>query len=335
MAALAGYFAVHSRGLHHASRAVALGRGLQGKRPDLDILFLAGVPALDFVVANGFDAMPMPPAPDASLGVGSLRRSWDRARHARIARRFLRREADWAHRRFLISDGDIVSVEEAMRNDIPSAVILPEARDGLSAGRLDRLLRGARLVLASDTNGLPPAVRRIGPVVRPFHASREALREDLVFRKKTILVTAGGTARGDFLLREVIASFRRLHLDDAALVVVTGPMLKAEPSPGVYVYGFVPNLHDFVLAADLVITTAGEGTVSEALVAGTPLIAIPPAGLPDAEKRAAALGFTHEDLRRLDDLIPEKLAAGRRPGQDTDAPRVVSLFETFLAEVGA
>src|SRR2546427_796983 len=63
MEELRGYFAVHSQGLGHATRAVALARGLMERREDLYLLFLAGSPALDLVVANGFDALTMPPAP--------------------------------------------------------------------------------------------------------------------------------------------------------------------------------------------------------------------------------------------------------------------------------
>jgi len=91
-----GYFAVHSQGLGHATRAVALARGMQAGREDLYFLFLAGVPALDLVVASGFDALTAPPAPDWPAKDGVLRPVWrwyvDYARYLRVTRRFLRRE---------------------------------------------------------------------------------------------------------------------------------------------------------------------------------------------------------------------------------------------------
>src|SRR5436309_11181261 len=73
-----GYFAVHSQGLGHATRAVALARGMQDGREDLYFLFLAGVTALDLVVASGFDARPAPPAPHwpATDGVIRPSRAW-------------------------------------------------------------------------------------------------------------------------------------------------------------------------------------------------------------------------------------------------------------------
>src|SRR6266536_29541 len=266
MGELRGYVAVHSQGLGHATRAVALARGLLERRPDVDLLFLAGSPALDLVVANGFDALTMPPAPDWRAADGVLGPAWrwylDYARYLRIARR-----------------------HEFARDPLSRFV------EGCGNVWLSRFARKVDLVLTAEPGPAWPNVRRIGPIVRPFSAPRERLRDDFFFRKKTILVTGGGTAIGEFLIGASMDAFRELNLDDVSMVVVSGPKLKVEPAPGVYTYGFLPNLHDYVLAADLVITTAGKGTINEALAAGTPVIAIPPRGHAEAERNAAALGY--------------------------------------------
>ncbi len=114
---------------------------------------------------------------------------------------------------------------------------------------------------------------------------------------------------------------------------MSGPKLKVDPAPGVYTYGFLPNLHDYVLASDLVITTAGKGTINEALAAGTPVIAIPPAGHAEAERNAAALGYRHEDVHRLKELIPAKLALGRLPPVPTGNSEAVGILIEFLETV--
>lgn len=341
-----GYFAVHSQGLGHAGRAVALARGLRERRPDLYFLFLAGSPALDLVVANGFDTLTMPPAPDWPSRDGTIGPVWrwyvEYGRYLRVARRFFRRQADWTYYPFLISDGELASAREAVRNRVPCAMVVHRTRHDFASDRpsraiesyanfwFSRLARKVDLILALEDAPPWPNVRRIGPIVRPFSASREKLREDLFFRKKTILVTPGGTAIGEFLVRAAVEAFHALNLDDVSMVVVSGPKLKAEPSPGVYTYGFLPNLQDYVLAADLVITTAGKGTVNEALVAGTPVIAIPPRGHAEAERNAAALGYSPEDVRRLRELIPEKLSLGRLPPRPTDNDRAVGYLLEFL-----
>ena len=352
MGELQGYFAVHSQGLGHATQAVALARGLQERREDLYFLFLAGVPALDLVVASGFDALSAPPAPDWPAIDGILQQVWrwyvDYARYLRVAGRYLRKEADWESNRFLLSAGEVASVREAVRRHIPTALILnglrhdfandPTSRlfEGYGNFWFSRLARRIDLILAVDDAPPWPNVRRIGPIVRPFSASREQLRDDLFFRKKTILVTPGGTAIGEFLIREAVKAFRVLRLDDVSMVIVSGPKLKAQPEAGVYTYGFLPNLQDYVLAADLVITTGGKGTLNEALAAGTPVIAIPPKGHSEAERNAATLGYRHEDLSRLRELIVEKLALGRlplHPSGNADAIRI--LLEFIESRVGS
>ena len=341
-----GYFAVHSQGLGHAARSVALARGLMERDRDLYLLFLAGSPALDLVVASGFDALTMPPAPDfpSTNGVLDPVSRWYReyARYLRVAGRFMRKEADWDYYRFLVSDSELASVREAVRHKVPTALLVSEfardfARDPMSKVRegignfwFSRLARKIDLILVADSGPAWANVRKVGPIVRAPSASREQLREDLVFRKKTILVTAGGTAIGDFLLRASVDAFQALHLADTAMILVTGPKLKMEPVPGVYVYGFVPNLQDFVLAADLVITLAGKGTVNEALASGTPLIAIPPRGHTEAERNARELGYGPEDVRRLRELIPEKLALGRLPPKPMGSTHALALLGEFL-----
>jgi glycosyl transferase family 28 len=348
----AGYFAVHSQGLGHATRAVALARGLRERRPDLSFLFLAGVPALDLIAASGFDVLTAPPAPDWPAKGGVLRPVWrwyaDYAKYLRVAHRFLRVEGDWNSYRFLLSDGEVASVREAVRRRVPTAMILNSLPREFARDLPSRLAEGYRnfwfsqrarridLILAAESAPDWPNVRRIGPIVRPFSGSREKLREDFVFRKKTVLVTGGGTAIGDFLLRAAVAAYQESRLDDVSMVVVSGPKLTWKPSPGVYTYGFLPNLQDYVLASDLVITTAGKATINEALAAGTPVIAIPPKGHVEAERNAAALGYRFADIHRLKDLIPEKLALGRLPPQPTGNAEAVQLLLDFLeSKVGS
>jgi hypothetical protein len=343
---LAGYFAVHSQGLGHATRAVALARGLVERRPNLSLLFLAGVPALDLIAASGFDVLTSPPAPDWPAKDGILQPVWrwyaDYARYLRVAGRFLRTEGDWESYKFLISDGEVASVRSAIRHRVPTAIILNTVRhdfakdvpsrvlEGYGNFWFSRLARKADLILTAEPGPNGPNVRPIGPIVRPFSAPRETLREDFVFRKKTILVTAGGTGIGEFLLRAATIAFRALRLEDTSMVMVSGPKLKREPEPGIYTYGFLPNLQDYVLAADLVITTAGQCTVNEALAAGTPVIAIPPKGHVEAERNASALGYRHEDIHRLKELIPEALSLGRRPRIRPGNEEAVRLLLDFL-----
>jgi len=149
---LNGYFAVHSQGLGHASRAIALARGLTARRPDIGLLFLAGSPALDLVVSNGFDALTFPSVPDWPERDGSLDPVWrwyaEYARYLRLARRFLRKEADWRFNRFLISDGEIASVREAIRHGVPTAMVLHTVRHDFARDAISPQPMRSAMILA-------------------------------------------------------------------------------------------------------------------------------------------------------------------------------------------
>ena len=266
-------------------------------------------------------------------------------RYLRFARRFLRREADWDRFRFLISDGELASVREAVRHRVPTVALVHSvgqafARDPLS-GLLERvgtrwmrsvLTREGVRVLGLEAGVDLPNARFVGPIVRPFSRDRETLRDELVFGKKTILVAPGGTTLGGFLIEEAVKAWRDLALEDAQMILVSGPKLKPPETAGVFNKGFVPNLQDYVLAADLVITMAGKGTMMEALAAGTPVIAIPAKGHPEAERnlRAFGLRYRYEDASRLRELIPEMLRVVRPPPVDMGPRGAVDEIEAFL-----
>ena len=353
MAEVAGYVAVNSLGLGHAARAVAIARELQRRHPDLYLFFLAGAPALDLAVSHGFDAMPLPPTPEwfhENGRIHSMTR-WYReyAKYVRIATKFLRQEADWDRFRFLISDGEMVSIREAVNRHVPTIALVHSIGQDFGGDPVTRLVerfgrRWMRSLLAAKevrVLSLEPGIdlrnsTYVGPIVRSFSASRDRLREDFVFLKKTILVAPGGTSVGAFLIDEAVRAFRDLKMDDAQMIVVTGPKIPAPKEQGVFWRGFVPNLQDYVAAADLVITIAGKGTMSEALAAGTPVIAIPPKGHAEAERnlRAAGLSYAYEDAFRLRELIPAKLAEPRPPPKDFGPARAVVAIEEFLAAKG-
>ena len=353
MTEVAGYVAANSLGLGHAARAVAVAKELTRRHPDLYLFFLAGSPALDLAVANGFDAMPLPPTPEWFHERGQIHSMgrWYReyARYLRFAGRFLRRETDWGHYRFLVSDGEMASVREANRHEIPTVAFVHSIGQSFAQNLSTRLIERFGTwwmrsllskpnvrVLALEAGIDLPNAKFVGPIVRPFSRDRETLRDDLVFLKKTVLVAPGGTAVGGFLIEEAIRAWRDLMPQDAQMIVVSGPKLKPTADSNVFNKGFVPNLQDYVSAADLVITLAGKGTMMEALAAGTPVIAIPPRGHPEAERnlRAYGLRYRYEDAFRLRELIPEMLSVVRPPPIDFGPRKAVDEIETFLRAQG-
>ena len=72
--------------------------------------------------------------------------------------------------------------------------------------------------------------------------------------------------------------------------------------------GFVNNIHEYVYAADLVISLAGKSTIDESLVYGTPGIFIPIKNHFEQEARAKEMGFSYEDINKLDSIMEENLS---------------------------
>ena len=128
----------------------------------------------------------------------------------------------------------------------------------------------------------PQRVHVVGiPVTDRFcqpPGDRTALRQQLGWPLDRLVVLLMGGGEGMGPLEEIAQAIARADLP-LALVVIAGrnQKLKARletqtwPMP-VFVYGFVREMPDFMRSADVLVTKAGPGTISEALNAGLPLV---------------------------------------------------------------
>ncbi len=136
--------------------------------------------------------------------------------------------------------------------------------------------RGLALGLRPDqirVVGLPVAQRFCQPV-----GDRRQLRSRLGWPQDlpVILLVGGGEGMGP--LGKMARAISEAHLN-AALVIVTGRNHKLkvqleseEWTLPTFIYGFVREMPDFMRAADVLLTKAGPGTISEAFIAGLPII---------------------------------------------------------------
>lgn len=121
--------------------------------------------------------------------------------------------------------------------------------------------------------GLPVAERFCQPL-----GDRDELRRSLGWglNRPVVLLVGGGEGMGPLEQTAHALADARLPI---TLVVIAGrnTALKRRlentrwPMP-VFVYGFVHAMPDFMRAADILLTKAGPGTISEALIAGLPLV---------------------------------------------------------------
>jgi 1,2-diacylglycerol 3-beta-galactosyltransferase len=121
--------------------------------------------------------------------------------------------------------------------------------------------------------GLPVADRFCQPP-----GDRDELRRRLGWPqdRPVILLVGGGEGMGPLERTALAIAEARLP---AAIAVITGrnknlkERLEARSWPvPTFIYGFVREMPDFMRAADILVTKAGPGTISEALIAGLPML---------------------------------------------------------------
>jgi 1,2-diacylglycerol 3-beta-galactosyltransferase len=181
-------------------------------------------------------------------------------------------------------------VLRALRNHKPHIPFITVVTDMVSAhaawydARADLVIvpteaarqRGLRLGLLPDqvqVVGLPVADRFCMEI-----GDRQAIRERLGWRQDlpVILLVGGGEGMGP--LEDVANAINRSGLR-ATLVVVAGrnkqlknKLENKDWNIPASIYGFVQDMPDFMRAADVLVTKAGPGTISEAFIADLPII---------------------------------------------------------------
>lgn len=112
--------------------------------------------------------------------------------------------------------------------------------------------------------------------------AREELRAELGYRddERVCIVTVGGTAVGEHLLRRVVQSFglAKRRVPELRMIVVAGPRI--DPSTfastsGLEIRAYVHNLYRHLAAADLAIVQGGLTTAMELTASNRPFIYFP------------------------------------------------------------
>jgi len=168
---------------------------------------------------------------------------------------------------YLIVVTDLVSTHTAWYAKEADLVIIPTNK-------------AVRRAIKSNVD--PERIKVIGlPVDEKFRISektRGALRTEYGWPDETpvILLVGGGEGMGPL---EEIAKAINKESFDAGLAIVTGrnhrlkqKLDKLDWNIPSFIYGFRKDMPDLMRAADILITKAGPGTISEALISGLPII---------------------------------------------------------------
>ena len=168
---------------------------------------------------------------------------------------------------YLVVVTDLVSTHVAWFNNRASEVIVP-TQQAVTKARLANLSKEKIRVI-----GLPVADKFCHPV-----GDRKTLRARLGWpeNKTMALLVGGGEGMGP--LDKVAFAVDKAKLP-CGVAVITGKNKRMKKrldkhtwNIPAYTYGFVKEMPEFMQAADILITKAGPGSISEAFISGLPII---------------------------------------------------------------
>ncbi len=326
-------------GLGHAARDIAIALHLDS----ISKKFISGAGAYKLFSEYGFDTENLYSPPPFRIENGRLQRSlmwlFSYFSYYKECKKISSKVIGSKNPKVVVSDEDFGSLVMAQKQKIKTILVtdILDTRFASGIGSLiERMMnRGMKniiekcdLVLVPEVGQSSGNIVRIGPIVRNVTGSREQLRKKYSFDKKTVVVSTGGTDLGKFLIEKTIQVFQKNDID-AELVIVSGPILQMPQTPYRNL-GFVNKMHEVIFASDLVISLAGKSTIDESIHFGTPGIFIPIKGHFEQEENAKEIGYSFEDIYRLEELILEKINQKREPKPFGGAKLAAELIEKFL-----
>jgi len=328
-------------GLGHATRDIAVCKQIK----NVPIKFVSGDAAANLIKKSGFkvDDVYVPPKFDYRQGVlqNSLRWMLKYYKYYKNCQKISSKIISEQQPKIIVSDEDFASLTIAQKQEIPTVLITDILETRFTKGfssliekkmnrSMQKIIQKCDIVILPENGSDQDNIRRVGPIVRSTNFSREELREKFAFNKKIVVVSVGGTDAGKFLIEKTIQVFSKIN--DAELVIVSGPKLDNDYGENVKNLGFVENLHEIIFASDLIVSLAGKSTIDEAKAYGTPGIFIPIKDHFEQEDNAKNEGFSFQDIYRLDSLISEKLNEKRNPINCDGANKACKIIENLLTK---
>ncbi len=176
--------------------------------------------------------------------------------------------------------------------------------------RIRHLINKCDKVIIPDFGENKDNLEYVGPIVREIKANRTTIRNNLGLTRKTIVLCAGGTDAGTYLIQRSLKAYEKLRTRfDLELIIISGPKIRLTDSSDFRNLGFIDNLHEYIYASDLVVSLAGRSTIDESIVYGTPGIFIPIKDHFEQEQNAIRMGYRFEDIFKLETLMEEKLGS--------------------------
>lgn len=339
-------YSVSSIGLGHATRAVAVSSELA--RRGHNVTFISSGLAADLIESYGFRVIRAVSHPNPWVVTGRMIlpsvwyiRYWYNYKRAKKA---VRKLLSFMKPDVVVCDEEFASLVVAKEIGLRAAAITDELYLGFARNRLSAILERkiqrwyssvleiADMLIIPEKGISNDRIFYVGKIVRQVSGSREEIRlkYGLPSGSTIILFTMSGSQLGMFLLKKTVDEVKKLGLENVVLAV-SGSKSRIKHK-GVIDLGIVRDNHELVYASDLVVSTAGKSTIDEALVFGTPLIAVPIAGHYEQERNAEELGFRAKDIERLGELIRINIGMKKKPENTEGSLRAAILIEKLALQ---
>ena len=307
-------------GLGHVTRDIAIARNLH----EFSINFITGSGAAKMLQKLDFKIDDVYNPPSFIVNEGILKNQtkwlWNYFHYYKNCKNISEKILETNRTDLVISDEDFASLTVAQNLKIPNILITDVLETKFTKGiaslierkmnkSMMNIVKNCDVVIIPEKGDDYDNIKKVGPIVREINISRKELRKKFSWDKITIVISIGGTSAGLFLIDKSIEAILKIN-QDIEIIVVSGPSV-SKKFENVKNLGFVDNLHELILASNLIISLAGKSTIDEARAYGTPGIFIPIKDHFEQEDNAKAEGFVFEDINRLDKLILEKLEQKR------------------------
>lgn len=325
-------------GLGHVTRDIAIASNFE----NISTNFVTGSGAARILENLDLRVEDVYTPPQFIVENGSLKNSakwlWNYFQYYKNCKNISKKIIENDNPRIVVSDEDFASLTIAQDKKIPNVLITDILETKFTKGfasiiekkmnkSMHEIIKKCDYVIIPEDGVDEDNIRRVGPIVRKTKQSREELRKNFSFTKKTIVVAIGGTDAGLFLIEKVLEILPKLS--EFEIVIVSGPSL-TKKLENIKNLGFVNNLHEVIYAADVLVSLAGKSTIDEAKQYGTPAIFIPIRGHFEQEDNARDEGFVFEDIERLDELILQKLEEKRNPHDMGGAQKASEIIKNLL-----
>ena len=319
-------------GLGHVTRDIAIVNNLKG----IPINFVTGSGAAKILKKLEFKVNDAYKPPSFTVKDGILNNQtkwlWNYYQYYKNCKNISEKILKKNNSGLIISDEDFASLTVAQNLEIPNILITDVLETKFTKGiaslierkmnkSMMNIVKNCDVVIIPEKGDDYDNIKKVGPIVREINISRKELRKKFSWDKITIVISIGGTSAGLFLIDKSIEAILKIN-QDIEIIVVSGPSV-SKKFENVKNLGFVDNLHELILASDLIIALAGKSTIDEAKAYGTPGIFIPIKDHFEQEDNAQNEGFVFEDVNRLDELILEKLEQKRNEIK-TDGVKIAS-----------